>query len=122
MLACRVVMWSVRVCSTLRMKMWSGPACVLDTADEDVDLWMKKVPRCVTGAELSWRSMVIQPWEAHVEAQRRDCKGGGRRRARVGRKSGTATGGRGRQGRGGCEESERQGGKTGFADRTPRSG
>jgi hypothetical protein len=74
------------------MKMWSGPACVLDTADEDVDLWMKKVPRCDGrgGAELSWRLMVIQPWEAPVEAQRRDCKGGGRRRARV-RKSGTTT-------------------------------
>jgi len=81
---------------------------VLDTADEDVDLWMKKVPRLIKGAELSWRSMVIQPWEAHVEAQRRDCKGGGRRGARVGRKSGTATWGRGGED-GECEESGRRG-------------
>ena len=47
---------------------------MVNTADEDVDLWMKKVPRLVKGAELSWRSMVIrEPWE---EPQRHFARGG----------------------------------------------
>ena len=59
-------------------------ACALDTVDEAVERvrstrWMKTwicedyVTRWVKGAELSWRSMVIQPGEA----QRRDCRGTG---------------------------------------------